>query len=311
MTNEHKGWRSLRDALRKATAAFSAFALTACATAPADPVPAAATAEAPRPALWKLSDADTDIYLFGTIHILPAGFEWRTPAIDAALAESDELVLETVLGDDPAKSAQAMMAKGMSPNNPPILDRVPADRRAALQQLMTSTGVPAAALDRMDTWAAALILFTTQFQKMGLTGKSGVETALQGAAGTKPVSGLETIEQQFGFFDNLSEESQRLFLVATIDDSIDVREQFEKMIAAWASGDTDAIAATFDAPASMSPELREVLMTRRNAAWAEWIAKRMERPGTVMVAVGAGHLAGRDSVQAMLAAKGLRVERVQ
>ena len=52
-------------------------------------------------------------------------------------------------------------------------------------------------------------------------------------------------------------------------------------------------------------------MRRRNERWAEWVARRLETPGTVFVAVGAGHLAGEVSVQAMLAERGLATERVQ
>ena len=52
-------------------------------------------------------------------------------------------------------------------------------------------------------------------------------------------------------------------------------------------------------------------MKKRNAAWAEWVAKRLGQPGTIMVAVGAGHLAGKDSVQRLLQARGVRATRVQ
>jgi Uncharacterized protein conserved in bacteria len=37
----------------------------------------------------------------------------------------------------------------------------------------------------------------------------------------------------------------------------------------------------------------------------------MAEPGTIMVAVGAGHLAGRDSVIALLKRHGYRVRRLQ
>ena len=83
------------------------------------------------------------------------------------------------------------------------------------------------------------------------------------------------------------------------------------MIGAWGKGDTKAIAVTFDDELRLSPELTEVLLKRRNIAWADWIGKRMDMPGTVFVAVGAGHLAGEGSVDALLSAKGLKVARVQ
>jgi uncharacterized protein YbaP (TraB family) len=60
-----------------------------------------------------------------------------------------------------------------------------------------------------------------------------------------------------------------------------------------------------------NPELRDTLLRQRNQRWAAWIQRRLQRPGTVFVAVGAGHLAGGDSVPAMLAEAGLKVERLQ
>src|SRR3546814_12586215 len=80
---------------------------------------------------------------------------------------------------------------------------------------------------------------------------------------------------------------------------------------AGARGDVTALEELADDELKANPNVRKVLLTSRNARWADWIAKRMDTPGTVFVAVGAGHLAGDDSVQHMLGLKKLDVERVQ
>ena len=302
-------WKSLRRHAGKLVSTVAAVSLGVCATAATRP----AAAPEPKPALWKLSDADTTIYLFGTIHILPKDMAWRTPVLEKAIADSDELVLETADGVDLTKTAKVMMTMATSPGLPPLADRVPPEKRAGLEALIKSAGVPAKMLDGMETWAAAMMLTAMSFRTMGYNAEDGVERGLATLYGAekKPVLGLETIEQQFGFFDTLPEETQRVFLEGTIEDPETSRATFTAMLRAWASGDTDAIARTFDGEASLTPELREVLMKRRNAAWTDWLAKRLDKPGTVMVAVGAGHLAGQDSVQEMLAARGLKAERVQ
>jgi uncharacterized protein YbaP (TraB family) len=288
-------------------ACTAAVALTACTASTAQEVPAA------KPALWKLADEDTTIYLFGTIHALPKGVSWRTPALEQAIAASDSLVLEIVGANDPAKIAPLMMRLGQSEGLPPLLERVPADKRPALEKAVAATGVPTAALDKMETWLAALLIVGASFQKLGIDPSQGAEQSLEATykAAGKPLDALETPEQQLGFFDTLSEEAQRLVLVSALDDPAAAKAQFEAMMKAWASGDVDAIARTFDDETTLSPELRDVLMKRRNANWVEWLDKRLDQPGTIMVAVGAGHLAGADSVQNMLAAKGMKVERVQ
>jgi uncharacterized protein len=53
------------------------------------------------------------------------------------------------------------------------------------------------------------------------------------------------------------------------------------------------------------------LLTQRNANWAKWIKERMARPGTVFVAVGAGHLGGKSSVQKLLKKQKLKAKRVR
>jgi uncharacterized protein YbaP (TraB family) len=274
---------------------------------------AAPAATAPRPAMWKVADADTIVYLFGTIHLLPEGRGWRTPAMDEALARADELVLEVADIDDMMESARAMAKLGMSPGLPPIAERVPESKRAALRAMIAESGYPEAVYDRLETWAAALPLLGVSFKRLGLDPTLGVERQIGNpfrAAG-KTVTGLETVEQQLGYFDTLSEDAQRALLLSVVEDSADTKAQFKAMLDAWASGDLKGIERTFDDETQMSPELKAALMSRRNAAWADWLERRMERPGTVFVAVGAGHLAGRDSVQTMLKKKGLKAKRVQ
>jgi hypothetical protein len=281
--------------------------LTACSAE------AAPAAKAARPAMWKVADEDTTLYLFGTIHLLPKGQAWRTPAMEAALAGSQELVLEVANVDDMMAAAQAMAKLGLSPGLPPIAERVPEDKRAAMRAMISESGYPEAVFDRLETWAAALSLLGVTFKRLGLEPELGVEKQIGAPFRTagKTVTGLETVEQQLGYFDTLSEGAQRALLLSVVEDSADTRAQFKAMLDAWAAGDLKGIARTFDDETQMSPELKDALMSRRNAAWADWLARRMEKPGTVFVAVGAGHLAGEDSVQSMLKKKGLKAKRVQ
>ncbi|HEY0014201.1 MAG TPA: TraB/GumN family protein [Allosphingosinicella sp.] len=301
--------KELKKGFGRAAALIAGFALTGCAAQTAE-TPAASGAA--RPALWQLADADTTIYLFGTIHALPEGVEWRSPALDQAMAASNELVTEIDLRDAMA-IAGAFTRLGLSPGLPPVVERVPENKRAALRTAIAASPVPEAVLNRMETWAAAVTLAQVLFQSAGLDAERGVERVLtpdftrRGAT----LSALETADEQLGFFDGLPEEAQRAFLVGVLESPEDVRTQFDAMLRAWRSGDTRAIGRTFNEEETMSADLRRILLTQRNARWAEWLQRRLERPGTVFVAVGAGHLAGDDSVQDFLQQRGLRARRVQ
>jgi uncharacterized protein len=266
-----------------------------------------------KPALWSVSDPDTTIYLFGTIHMLPKDFDWQTPAFEKAAAEADELYLEVVDMEDEQASARRFIRMSVSPGLPPVTERVPANRRARLKLMIDLAGTNVATISQFESWAVALSLAQSSIRDLNVSADYGVERILgdKFRALKKPVLGLETSEQQLGYFDGLPEAAQRVFLVSLIDEQTDVRKSFEDMIAAWSSGDEQKIALSFDDELALSPELTETLLRKRNRNWADWLVKRLDQPGIVMVAVGAGHLAGTDSVQSLLKARGLTVTRVQ
>jgi uncharacterized protein len=126
-----------------------------------------------------------------------------------------------------------------------------------------------------------------------------------------PVEGLETLDQQLGFFDSLSEPQQRDFLESVLDQHGDDVSDFGRMLGAWSHGNEKGIATSFDKDMKKSDALRTVLIAHRNAHWADAIAARLAQPGTQFLAVGAGHLVGRDSVQSMLEKMGYKPERVE
>ena len=299
----------LKSLFRRAVAALGLGVLLVGA-----PVPAKAPHSA-RPALWQVSDSDTTIYLFGTIHLLPDNYQWRTAKFDEAMASSQQLVIETIVDEkNPTTIMSAMASLAFNaPNLPPLIDRVSPDKRPALAEAVRKSGFPPRGFDRMETWAAAFILLGNQFREMNLKGDQGVETVLRNSFTTagKPIGELETNLQQFSFFDALPEKAQVALLEGALVDSASADKQFTGMLKAWAAGDVAGIGRTFDRDLAGSPDLAQALIHQRNANWSRWIEQRMAQPGAVMIAVGAGHLAGSGSVIAMLQRDGYRVRRVQ
>jgi len=277
----------------------------------------ASTAKAPaaaHPALWAVSDADTTVYLFGTIHLLPADYRWRSDAFDNAVAGSQELVVETIVDDkNPAKLMAALAGLAFTKGLPPLAERVPEAKRPALAAAIKKSGFPPAALDMMETWAAAFMLLGAQFKALDLKAGEGVEMVLRSefSGRGKPIGELETNVEQFGYFDRLSEKAQRSLLEGAIEDGPGVKDTFNDMLSAWSRGDVRAIAKVFNRDLADSPELADAVIVQRNANWTKWVEGRMAQPGIVLVAVGAGHLAGDDSVIEMLEKQGMRVRRVQ
>ena len=295
--------------IKRGLAALGMAAAASCASAPQT-----ADAGIAKPALWRVSDPDTSIYLFGTFHMLPQDYRWQSPAISDAVARSGQLYVETLIDEKhPEKIAAELGRVGFADGLPPLANRVDPVLRPQLATAIKASGIPAGYFDKMKTWAAAFTLVGTQFKSLGLKGEAGVEPALRRefeAAG-KPVGELETNSEQLGFFNTLSQPAQRAFLEGAISEPEKMRGEFADMLKSWSSGDVAGIARSFNADLADSPELKAALLSRRNASWTRWIEQRLQQPGTVMVAVGAGHLAGDESVLKMLETQGYKVTRVQ
>lgn len=299
--------------LRSFASALTAIALTLSLPACAQTPKAAAAAQDADPALWVVKDKDTTIYLFGTIHVLKPGLTWFDEAVKTAFDRSQELKLELVM-PDPATMASLVQATGTAaPGTPPLGERLPAGKQAAFRRAVTDLGLPADALDRYKPWLAATQLSIAPLSKLGYDSANGPETVLTEAAKAahKPVTGLETAEQQLGYFSGLSDKAQIQFLESTVDELPTVADQMTRMVDDWAGGKPEALATEMNDSLKDSPEVAKVLLVDRNKRWAQWIKDRMAKPGTVFVAVGAGHLAGPDSVQAQLARLGVKAQRIR
>ena len=248
------------------------------------------------PPMWKVSDGDTTVWLLGSMHLLPSRADWRSDTVTRAINGADTLVLET----DPTATAD-FDAVGKAPGLPPLAKRVGADRQTALARAIERTGQPGDAFDGYKDWAAAVMLATGDALSSRATAQNGVDAQLWAAFAKRQRVALEQPGEQLRALDMLPPQLQARMLDEAIDGA-----DYDTTYAAWASGDLPAI----DRVAPSNP-LRPFLITAANRRWTDWIAARMGRPGKVLVAVGAGHLAGKDSIPELLKAKGLKVERVQ
>jgi uncharacterized protein YbaP (TraB family) len=297
----------LRRALRARTAKFKrrgvdlaaglalAFMAGPAAARPSLAVkPAPATGE--QPALWVLSDADTTIYLFGTFHALDAHTDWFGRSIRAAFDQSDELVLETVVPTDPAELFGALSRHDLAA--PPV------------------AGGPIVG-ETEPSFAATARSAMSVGRSAGLSLDRGADAVLRRLADAegKPVDGLESFDFQLGMVRTLPIAAAAPPAPALLPSGMarqpDIRSLLLAMRSAWKRGDGSSFAAVLGNLEVQSPATYQRLFVDRNRHWARWIAGRMGRPGTVFVAVGTGHLIGRDSLQQKLARHGYRATRIR
>jgi uncharacterized protein YbaP (TraB family) len=299
----------MKSLLFAAALAFAPVAAHAQNAAPPAP-PAAAVTDAD-PAIWVVRDEDTTVYLFGTFHMLD-GRAWFNDEVRTAFDASNELVLEAIIPDNPAELQPLFARLAIDPQGRLLSQRLTAEENAALAQALGNLGLPPVVVDRFEPWFASMMIGLAASQRLGIRSENGPELVLRRAAGTRnlPVHELEGVEWQLRLFDSMPEAQQLAQLRQTIEQYEEIDDQLAPVLSAWSTGDIEGMAAILHQSSREDPALHQLIFTNRNATWARWIRERMARPGTVFIAVGGGHLAGPDSVQAVLATHGLQAERV-
>lgn len=272
---------------------------------------AAQSPQQARPALWKVADEDTTIYLFGTIHLLPKGIAWYDGAVATAFGQSGELVTEIPETDD-ATGQAVLMKRGVLPPGQNLRAGMTRRERAKYDAALRGFGLPVTAFDRFRPWYAAVVLATLPLQRDGYDLANGVEAELarRNTALGRPRTGLETLDYQLALFEGFAPKVQKQYLFEVIAALPTLQADVQDMVAAWSAGDAAKLAALMNAEED-DPAMIAALLTDRNRLWARWIDTRLDQPGTVFMAVGAGHLGGKGSVQEQLAAAGIAVTRVQ
>lgn len=265
-----------------------------------------------RPAMWQAKVGNSTVYLFGTVHLLPNDANWRFPALDQALKQSQSLYIE-LTDDDQASVAPLVLQYGIDSAHP-LSSQLSDSDNAALAKAAQLAGLPGGVttLQPMKPWLAALTLSVAPLLKAGLDPAEGVDKQLktQMSNAGKPVIGLETAEQQIQFLADLPTPMQLSFLRDTLRDVDKTKEELLSLVDAWKQGDVAAIAKLEnDELKTKEPALYQQLIVQRNTTWAGKIRDMLKQPGTVFIAVGAAHLAGPDSVQAQLAKMGITVQQ--
>ena len=258
--------------------------LVAAALAAASPaaMPAGSTVEEASPAIFVVRDADTTIYLFGTFHALDGKSAWFNQRVRTAFEQSDELVLETLVPEAPPRG------------------------------IPTPQPMPSLSVTTSASFLATTRMAINAGRSHGLQVGNGADMVLRRVAEAegKPVEGLETLQSQLNMVTHrpATPAAAPRRVDAPAMDSLS--KSMVEMQDAWKQGDQAVFVRMLGDLERSSPSTYRVLFTERNARWADWIRARMQTPGTVFVAVGAGHLAGKDSVLVRLAQLGIRSSRV-
>lgn len=264
------------------------------------------------PALWRIADEDSEIWLFGTVHILPEGVDWKSEAVEAAFAAADEFVTETDTGPEAAAEFQRLTAElGVLPPGENLLEELSPEGRARFERVAREANFDPRQFETVRPWLAAMQLSYFHAVARGHSSEAGVESvlAVDAQAQGKRHTFLETPAQQLHILADLSHADQIRFLEATLRQIEEESDILESLDRAWARGELEDLGQQLDAQiGEAGPAVHQALIVDRNRAWADEIARRLQGEGRIFVAVGAAHLIGEHSVVAMLRQRGIAVE---
>jgi len=300
---------------RLKTGLLAVTALLGCAFAPMAHAEAPAIQVKPaqiRPAMWVIKDADSTLYLLGSIHVMTPETPWLTPAIQSRFDSAQEVWFEIPDLDDKA-TAGAIAQKYMFDPKGDMTSGLTPEELARVDDLLKPMGVNAAALKAMRKWAVGLIITMQEVNQLGYATDTGVDVTLlkQARETGKGVHGFETMESQMQALVPETEADELTALRATLTDIETMPQDLGALFTAWKQGDTEALTRLMiDKMQAEDPKSYQRLIVERNAAWEPQIEQILAGKGTVFITVGAGHLVGPDSVIAMLKQHGIQAERV-
>lgn len=263
------------------------------------------------PPVWVVSDRDSELVLFGSVHVLPPDVDWASPVLERTLKRADDLWFE--LPVDPAvaeESSRTALRLGLLPQGQSLSKLLKPEDAQRMARVAQAYDLDPAMLEAFQPWLAEMALAGAAFRRARATDENGVEEAVSAAA---PASAqrraFESPAEQIGFFVGAPMAEQIAALNQTVREMEGEPDEFALLVQAWASGDIEAIDRQALTPLRrVAPTLFRQLVTERNARWATALDRRLKGRGRTVVVVGVGHLIGPEGVPARLRALGYSVK---
>jgi uncharacterized protein len=264
-----------------------------------------------QPPIWIVRDADSEIVLFGSVHVLPQGLDWEPKPLAQAIAKADDLWFELPIdAGSEAEIASLAAAHGVLPEGKSLSAMLSPAGAQRLNRANQRYGLSPAFVDRFEPWFAEVLLAGAEFRQAGADADSGVEKALSASApATAARRAFETPAEQIGLFDSAPAAEQVASLEESLKEAEEKPEAYDDLVAAWMAGDLKALdREALDPMRTTTPKLYRRLVVERNERWIKVIEARLHGSGRSVIVVGVGHLTGRDGLPTRLRALGYSVE---
>ena len=263
------------------------------------------------PAIWEVSDSDSKVWLFGSVHVLPPAIAWRTPKLDDLVKQSEQVFFEADIGP---LGQLAVIINGIKMGfgqKTDWLSSLGAEQKDKLTAAITPLGLSVDQLAAFQPWLADAMIQEKVIETLGYTPSAGVDATLQAELPKERKAYFETVAEQLALLGTDPVDVQTRRLMITVDTVPTLGKEMSDMADAWSSGDVAALAKEMADDPTMDEGFTKNLVTDRNANWLKTIEGLLADNHQDLIVVGAGHLAGDGSVVDLLAKAGFTVQRIQ
>ena len=313
-TSFDKAWSKLQQPLHLLLGVGLAAGLAiAPGPSPAQGVVAEADEAADSNFLWQIETPTNTVYLLGSVHFLNEDSYPLPAALETAFQEAENLVLEADVGPGTeADIAVLLLDKALPEPGEALTEVLSSESYALAAQQTEDLGLSIQMFEQFEPWFLAISLTSLQLIALGFSPEYGIDQYFysQAQASEKPILFLETVEQQFDLFEQLSIEEQRLFTEQTLAEMDLFEDSFNDIVGAWETGDSDRMADILLTGFEAYPEMQRIFLSDRNRDWANQILPWLESDEDYLIVVGTLHLVGPDSVLELLAAEGYEAEQL-
>lgn len=299
-----------REMIRHSAPRAICFLLALFILAPADVL---AQSAAPAPAIWRIQEGASTVYIFGSLHILPRSFQWRSSAIEAAMRASDIFIFEVPVDGEATRRQKAFIVKnGLLPPDASLRKVLNRTEFQTYSRILIGAGLKPEHFTRYRPWLAAVVVGLAYVHRRDISTLKGVDDDIIDYAQEqeRELRYLETIEDQMQLLIRGDDQSQVNALKHQLVALPRAISHTQDLVNMWVKGDAKAFSDMIERDFTGHEEAQNVLISNRNRAWLPSIRELLTGGRTAMVTVGAAHIGGPKGVLALLCAAGHDVQRV-
>jgi uncharacterized protein YbaP (TraB family) len=267
------------------------------------------------PAIWKVTDHNSTMYLYGAVHLLPDGLDWQRRDLEAAFDEVGTVFFELPDDDKTALEASILQRQyGIYESGERLSDHLDPTNLNRFTAAAYNVDLPPETMELFKPWLVADMLSIAAVQKAGLKAENAVDSVLRQKALTsrKSIKALEGMKSYIEAVALQPEWVQIQTLEQTITSFDTIVSDAQKVNKQWLVGNTDMLEKDLIAAfKNDAPRMYDALFTQRNEKWSQVLDTFLQGDSNALVVVGIGHLLGPDSLNAKLIEQGYEVKRVR